>query len=143
MWAALPVVATGGDGFAELIDREALGITVPPGDVEALEEALFRLLDDEELSSMCRKNLAAVRVRFAWPEVLEPLVRFCRFPRRAPDLADPEMRASLTGERAKPPMRGWQRGDLQVAIGHLRQGGLVLTARRAMRRVQRTVNSHR
>ncbi|HVE47865.1 MAG TPA: glycosyltransferase [Acidimicrobiales bacterium] len=143
VWAALPVVATDGDGFADLIEREALGITVPPGDVEALEEALFRILDDEELSSMCRKNLAAVRVRFAWPEVLEPLVRFCRFPRRAPDLADPEMRASLNGERAKPPMRGWQRGDLQVAIGHLRQGGLVLTARRAMRRVQRTVNSHR
>lgn len=143
VWAALPVVATDGDGFADLIEREGLGITVPPGDVEALEEALFRLLDDEEMAGMCRKNLAAVRVRFAWPDVLEPLVRFCRFPRRAPDLADPEMRASLGGEVARPPMRGWQPGDLRVALAHLRTGGVVLAARKTLGRLERTIRAHR
>lgn len=143
VWAALPVVATDGDGFADLIEREALGITVPPGDVEALEEALFRLLDDEEMAALCRKNLAAVRVRFAWPDVLEPLVRFCLFPRRAPDLADPEMRASLGGEAAKPPMQGWQPGDLAVAIDHLRRGGILLAARKVLARMARTINAPR
>lgn len=143
VWAALPVVATDGDGFADLIERESLGITVPPGDVEALEDALFRLLDDEELGVMCRKNLAAVRVRFAWPEVLDPLLRFCRFPRRAPDLADPEMRSSLGGETVKPPMRGWQRGDIRVAVDHLRRGGIMLAARKVLARMARTINAPR
>ena len=143
IWAALPVVATAGDGFADLIEREALGMTVPPGDVEALEDALFRLLDDAELAAMCRKNLEAVRIRFAWPEVLDPLVRFCRFPRRAPDLADPEMRASLGGEAATPPVRGWRRGDLQIALGHLRSGGFGLAARKAAGRLTRTLAARR
>lgn len=142
VWAGLPVVATEGDGFAELIERESLGITVPPGNVAALEEALFRLLEDSEHASLCRKNLTAVRVRFTWPRVLEPLVTFCRAPRRAPDLCDPEMRAFLLGQltpEPRPPMRGLQRGDLRVAIAHLRDGGLMLAVRRALARVIRTI----
>ncbi|MDQ4069897.1 MAG: glycosyltransferase, partial [Actinomycetota bacterium] len=49
LWAALPVVATAGDTFAELIKSERLGLTVPAGDVAALEEALLRMLDDDGL----------------------------------------------------------------------------------------------
>ena len=60
LWARLPVVATGGDALAELIDTRILGITVPPGDVEALEEALFRVLDDDEFAVLCRKNIDGV-----------------------------------------------------------------------------------
>ena len=54
LWASLPVVATGGDSFGDIIDARGVGLTVPPGDVDALEDALFRLLDDAELAASCR-----------------------------------------------------------------------------------------
>ena len=49
LWAGLPIVTTDGDSFADLIARTPLGLTVPPEDVDALEAALYRLLDDDEL----------------------------------------------------------------------------------------------
>lgn len=136
LWAALPIVATEGDSFAELIDHETLGLTVPPGDVEALEDALFRVLDDAEFSAACRKNLRAVRGQFAWSEVLTPLVEFCRAPRRAPDLVDPEMAASLAGVAAgvDPRHKGF-RGDVAVAVAYLREGGMQMVAKKARSRI--------
>jgi glycosyltransferase involved in cell wall biosynthesis len=86
LWAGLPIVATEGDAFAELIEREGLGLTVPAEDPEALEIALLRLLEDWEMAEECRANVARVRDRFRWSVVLEPLVAFCRDPRPAPDL---------------------------------------------------------
>lgn len=127
IWAGLPIVATSGDAFAEMIEAERLGFTVPAGDVAALEAALFRLLDDRESASLCRKQLEAVRPRFAWSLVLEPLLAFCRTARRAPDLVDPEMAAHLClpPRRAEPdasPLSG--RVAIPVAaLKHLRAGG--------------------
>lgn len=86
LWAALPVVATEGDSFAELIEEEGLGLTVPPEDPEAVEGALLRLLYDREMAEGCRHRSAAVRQRFRWSVVLGPLAHFCRQPQRAPDL---------------------------------------------------------
>lgn len=136
IWATVPIVATAGDAFAELIERETLGLTVPAGDVDALEEALFRVLDDREFAAVCRKNLAAVRPQFAWSNVLRPLVEFCRTPRRAPDLVDPEMAAQLgAGQVVTPTPRGW-RQDVRVALRHLRDGGWPLLASKAVSRVR-------
>jgi glycosyltransferase involved in cell wall biosynthesis len=87
LWAGLPIVATEGDSFAELIEREGLGLTVPAEDPDALEEALLQLLEDWDLAERCRANVAKVRDRFRWSLVLGPLVDFCREPRPAPDLA--------------------------------------------------------
>jgi len=86
LWAGLPIVATEGDAFADLIDRERLGATVPAGDIAALEAALFSMLSDPALAAECRENVLRVAPRFRWAEVLAPLVEFCRSPRRAPDL---------------------------------------------------------
>ncbi len=127
IWAALPTVATAGDALADLIEARRLGVTVPATDVEAMEDALFRLLDDRELAAMCRKNLAAVRDEFAWSTVLSPLVEFCRSPRRAPDLANPEMAevlglGNLLTLPAAPRLGALH--DLQVAFEHFREGGV-------------------
>ncbi|MGA3222046.1 MAG: glycosyltransferase family 4 protein, partial [Acidimicrobiales bacterium] len=86
LWAALPVVTTKGDWFAELVDREGLGLTVPPEDPGALADALYRLLSDPEMMEACRAKAAAVSPTLRWSVVLEPLARFSRHPRRAPDL---------------------------------------------------------
>jgi glycosyltransferase involved in cell wall biosynthesis len=87
IWAALPIVATEGDALSGLIERETLGITVPAGDVTKLQDALTQVLDDQTLAAACRANLACVRPDYTWSQVLNPLVRFCRSPRRAADIA--------------------------------------------------------
>ncbi|MGH8981216.1 MAG: glycosyltransferase, partial [Acidimicrobiales bacterium] len=85
LWAGLPVVATAGDTFADLIAREGLGRVVEPEDVDGLEHALFELLDDAAASAACRKNAERVRASLEWPVTLGPLLRFCRHPARAAD----------------------------------------------------------
>jgi len=135
LWTSLPVVATEGDTLATMVDDRGLGLTVAPGDVEALEEALFRLLDDEGFRKTCRENAAALAPELAWSSVLQPLVEFCRRPRRAPDLlsssAD-DLRAHLV-----PVLRatGW-RNDLRIGAAHLRDGGPTLVAAKAWSRVR-------
>ncbi len=87
LWAGVPVVSTRGDFFAELIEKEGLGLTVPAEDVPALEQALYLLLTDEVLAQKSRSQATRVREHFRWSVALGPLVRFCNQPRRAPDLA--------------------------------------------------------
>jgi hypothetical protein len=143
LWASLPIVATAGDTFATLIEEHGLGITVPAEDAEALEEALFRLLDDTELAARCRENVAAFAPRFSWAKVLAPLIAFCRAPRRAPDLAA----AAATGSRADPvlaPMRITTiAGDVALAREYFREGGLGEVGRRAKTRIRRYLASMR
>lgn len=147
LWAALPIVATQGDAFADLIDAEGLGFTVAAGDVEGLEAALYRLLDDTEANELCRKRLAAVRSRYSWPVVLRPLVTFCRSARRAPDLADAEMAAHIL-----PPPRfdgaapartaltsaAGTKSVFALVLHHLASGGVSAVVRAAARKALRS-----
>jgi glycosyltransferase involved in cell wall biosynthesis len=89
LWAGLPIVTTEGDSFAELVDREGLGLCVPPQDPAALEHALERLLFDQDLAQASRDRVAAASERFRWSVVLGPLAQFCRAPWRAPDIVLP------------------------------------------------------
>ena len=95
LWAGLPIVATGGDGFADIIGREGVGIVVPNDDVDAVAQALFDLLDDPELADACRGRARVLANRYRWSRVLRPLVGFCDDPRRAAD--DPEWRRLPSG----------------------------------------------
>ena len=86
IWAGLPIVATRGDGFAEIIAREGLGAVVPGEDVDAVCSAVSALLDDPAARARSRANAGAVARRFVWSEVLRPLVDFCDSPARAADV---------------------------------------------------------
>ena len=139
LWASLPTVATGGDALADLIEARQIGLTVPAGDVNALEAALARILDDGELRTTMAVGAGALATELTWPRVLAPLVEFCRNPRRAPDLLEPAVAAGFRHDLTEVKER-W-RGlayDLQTAVDHLREGGPVLAARKAAGRVRRT-----
>jgi glycosyltransferase involved in cell wall biosynthesis len=71
---AIPVIATKEGFAAELVEREGLGIVVPPSDVEAVAGAVRRLLHDDEFHAKCVRNLERIRPRFAWDAVTKPLV---------------------------------------------------------------------
>lgn len=121
LWASLPIVATAGDSLAAVIESSDIGLTVPAGDVDSLEAALFRLLDDEEFNRSCRAAIERVVPAYRWSSVLEPLLEFCRSPRRAPDLVDPEtsaMVASLYGGSRD--RFGW-RADLRKTLRFIRR----------------------
>lgn len=87
LWCSLPVVATDGDTFAEIITRRGFGEVIDPGDVDGLEEALERVLFDDDVHA--RMAAASVRVAQAlkWERALQPLIRFVTTGERAPDLA--------------------------------------------------------
>ena len=136
LWASLPVVTTGGDSFADVIDAHGVGLTVPPGDVDALEAALFRLLDDTELARACGEASARFADEFRWSKVLQPLVEFCRTPRRAPDLVDPDMAAaipSITPHRTRIP------ADLLAIARLVRDGDVRTIVRKTGGRVKRAL----
>jgi glycosyltransferase involved in cell wall biosynthesis len=82
VWAGLPVVTTGGDVLAELVDDRRLGRVVAPGDVEAYAQALASVLDAGK--EPFAAPLAGVRGDFEWPRVTEPLARLLVDGGRAP-----------------------------------------------------------
>ncbi|MGO9659212.1 MAG: glycosyltransferase family 4 protein [Acidimicrobiales bacterium] len=157
LWAALPVVTTEGDWFAELVERHGLGLTVPPEDPGALADALYRLLSDREMMEACRAKAAAVCPTLRWSVVLEPLAAFCRHPRRAPDLplapmppgpaviSEPSPATGATApvatvtEPVAPavPAAGGGLSFVELARFHYREGGLVQVTKHAMTKAQR------
>jgi glycosyltransferase involved in cell wall biosynthesis len=72
--AGVPVVATERGFAADLVEREGLGIVVPPMDAGAVAVAVRRLLTDDEFHAGCVRNLERIRPRFAWEVVTRPLV---------------------------------------------------------------------
>ena len=72
--AAVPVVATRGGFAADLVERESLGIVVPPQDASAVAMAVGKLLTDDDFHAACVERLERIRPRFAWEVVTRPLV---------------------------------------------------------------------
>jgi len=85
IWAGLPMIVTEGDATSELVARQGLGVVVPPGDDEAIADAIVRLLDTAELEELYRERFEQVRANFTWERVCEPIARFCEHPCFAPD----------------------------------------------------------
>jgi hypothetical protein len=133
-------VATRGDSLAEVIERRGLGITVPPGDVDALASALGTMLDDDGRRAECAANAVALAPELVWSKALAPLVEFCRAPRRAPDLDDGDLVAGMRHDLVAVEKR-W-RGlayDARAGLEYLRSGGPRLVAAKATGRIRRLV----
>lgn len=129
LWAGLPVVATRGDAFAEIVAREDLGITVPACDADEVASALGDLLDDHAGRARRHERAIAYGRRFKWSNALAPLVSFCSEPRRAADLPGWPSDASEV-PRAETDFR---RAARLLARGELRQ--LLSASRRRIRQL--------
>ncbi len=135
LWAGLPIVATDGDTFASIITEEGLGKVVPAEDLEALERALETYLYDAAEVAATRERVIAYARSATWSTSLQPLVEFCRMPRRAADLVYDigEARARTLPTFEAPTVRG----DLRLFRQYWRQGGPGEVVRRAAGRVRR------
>ena len=146
LWAGLPVVATGGDVFSEVISESGIGRTVPAEDVEALSVALLSLIEDESARASCADASRRLAQAYRWDRVLAPLLEYCRAPRRAPDLVDPAAQFNLTRPfdpvRAPTPAPGW-RGEVALARQYLDKGGAGLLVKRAANRALKLARGRR
>lgn len=134
LWAGLPIVTTDGDAFADLVREERLGVVVPAEDPGALADALERCLYDTEFARDCRDRIAAVAERFTWPNVLRPLVEFCRDPRPAADRLPGADHLAPAPPLSK---RELVRRDLDLVKSYLAEGGPSELARRVAGRVRK------
>lgn len=75
LWAGLPIIATEGDSFADLIDRNRLGIVVPYHDEGRLSQAILMLLNDQTLHAEIQKNVLTIGRQFEWEKVTQPIKR--------------------------------------------------------------------
>jgi glycosyltransferase involved in cell wall biosynthesis len=141
LWAGLPIVATGGDTFGDLIAAEGLGVTVPEQNVDALAVGLERTLYDAAFAADCREAVDRVRDAYSWETALRPLLEFCRSPRRAPDLVTPggkDRDLMVTpGRLMTTAYQPSLKGDLGLVREYLKQGGPVELGRRIAGRVAR------
>lgn len=87
LWAGLPLISSAGDVFGEMIVQQQLGLTVPPGDVEALTQAILKLASETEFRQTCAANVRRVAETFQWKKAAQPLVEFCQAPQPALDRA--------------------------------------------------------
>jgi glycosyltransferase involved in cell wall biosynthesis len=72
MAAAVPVVATAVGGTPELIEPGVTGLLVPPGDPQALADAILRVLQHpDEAGALTRAARARVRSRFTLRGMIE------------------------------------------------------------------------
>lgn len=83
IWAGLPIVATRGDATSDLVEKYGLGAVVDYGDDVGVAEAILRLLETPKGAWAARFERA--RQDLTWERAVQPLLEFCRNPRRAPD----------------------------------------------------------
>ncbi|PID57750.1 glycosyltransferase [candidate division KSB3 bacterium] len=83
LWAELPIITTQGDVLSERVRQHQLGITVAPGQIMELQQAILRLADDREFHAQCRENIRRFRRQFSWSQCLRPLENFCASPYRS------------------------------------------------------------
>lgn len=126
LWAGLPMVVTDGDSFADLVEREHLGIVVPAGDESALEAALERALYDTKFAAATRARVQAIAATFTWEHTLLPLRDFVREPYRAADVVAARSRATFSRQPrrlVRRPLPPGLRRDATMAWHHLRSKG--------------------
>jgi len=86
IWAELPMLVSAGDSMGEEVVRaHGLGEVVPCQDVEAMAQAILRLVDTPNLRTQYHPRFAAIRDQFRWERAVEPLARFCAQPHFAAD----------------------------------------------------------
>jgi len=83
VWAGLPMVVTEGAATSELVARFGLGQVVGYEDPEQVARGLLALLETPRTDSAAAFGTA--REALTWEKVAQPLIAFCRAPRRAPD----------------------------------------------------------
>ncbi len=85
IWAGLPMITSRGDVLGDLVQQHGLGKVVEPENVADVGAAILELLDVPALREQTRPRFERLAAELTWARVTEPLLRFCREPRRTAD----------------------------------------------------------
>jgi glycosyltransferase involved in cell wall biosynthesis len=143
LWAGLPIVASEGDSFADVIRDSGCGRVVPVQDPGALADAITALLDDPDAYARARAQAETVRTSFHWNHALRALRDFCVAPSPAPDRAlMAESRSAVAGSRFERIllMPKGRRRDATLLWYYFRRGGIPLVREKMTERRERQVD---
>jgi len=73
LWAGLPIIATKGDSWAELIEKNGLGITVIPNDRDSLVRAIIKMADDTAFRMRSKEQVRIIANDYRWDALIEQL----------------------------------------------------------------------
>ncbi len=73
LWAGLPIIASKGDSWADSIEKQGLGITVTPRDVDAVMNAITKNANDKSFREDCKKRVQMAAGAFIWSGLVERL----------------------------------------------------------------------
>ena len=76
MAAAKPIVASQIEGYASVLSHEVEGVLVPPGDEQALADALIRLLSDRSLRQEMGARGGQKAEEYSWQNIAQRLQRY-------------------------------------------------------------------
>jgi glycosyltransferase involved in cell wall biosynthesis len=77
LWAGLPMVVSGMELQRDFVERNGIGIVVPPHDAAALATAIIRMKNAVRRGEFPAERFAAAKRALAWPVVTAPVARFC------------------------------------------------------------------
>lgn len=73
IWASLPIIATQGDSFAEIIEVQNLGEVVEYRDSKSISTAIEKLIVNKDYYKQTKKNLTLAQKDFYWEECTKPI----------------------------------------------------------------------
>lgn len=80
IWSNKPFIITKGDYFADIAEKNKIGLTVEEKDPNDLADKILYLKDNKELYNNCKYQLNILKESFYWENGIKPLVKFCRNP---------------------------------------------------------------
>ncbi len=69
VWAGLPIIATKGDAWADLIEKKGMGITVPPNDRDGIVQAIIKMADDAVFRMRIKEQVRTIAADFEWDAI--------------------------------------------------------------------------
>jgi glycosyltransferase involved in cell wall biosynthesis len=85
LWGRVPILCTSGDVVAGIVEELQLGVTVPPGDVDAVAQAFRDLVADPALLERARAHLETAAPAYEWEHAVKPLAHWLERPARRSD----------------------------------------------------------
>ena len=87
IWAGLPIIATQGDSFAEVIEEDKLGEVVRYNDSGSIAQAIQTLASDKALRQQIKVNIRSIQKRYYWQECVKPIENMIAYwDGRAPEI---------------------------------------------------------
>jgi glycosyltransferase involved in cell wall biosynthesis len=123
LWAEVPILITEGSPSSDIVREKGLGQVVAYQDAAGTAEAILQMLSLPDPKAFYRSCFEQVREQFAWDNVVQPVVDFCRQPHFADDKGRAAGEALYLSEmsRLKKTIEGYENGRVMRLLKWLTQ----------------------